>query len=423
MAHYSPRVLPEAFDVGGVIGQMLEGYDAGRQQRQETRSRKRRERLEDEDRSRRERQGRAEDLALPGAMTLGEALDRYQLTGGTLARVGNAAEQNVPLEFERPESQSLADFIPNRVPGAEPTGRELGGYTFQERAPYMTASGAVVSPQRAREQQTLATILDEQLKQSFKETPEERAARLEADARAGVRGKRLTPEQLAEDLDYAGKLAAAKRAPETPGEPEPPKSLNLLNRQITDTQRRLDFAFSTNLMPEERDGKVDPLAQAVYNEGRRRQRALETRMDSLVTERDRLSRDYMIKAGVAPPARDSLNIMDRTRVPPPATAEIPDVFKRPRGAMPRLDVTKPPTEERPIAIPDRQPPATDEGFRELSSEVQPPAADTTAQDVIPRASTPDEVPSDDILRALTRRFGKDADAVIAELKRLGYGTD
>ncbi len=43
--------------------------------------------------------------------------------------------------------------------------------------------------------------------------------------------------------------------------------------------------------------------------------------------------------------------------------------------------------------------------------------------VIPRASTPNEVPSDDILKNLVQRFGEDEEAIVAELKRLGYRTD
>lgn len=43
--------------------------------------------------------------------------------------------------------------------------------------------------------------------------------------------------------------------------------------------------------------------------------------------------------------------------------------------------------------------------------------------VIPRASTPNEVPSDDILQKLVQRFGEDEEAIVAELKRLGYRTD
>ena len=49
---------------------------------------------------------------------------------------------------------------------------------------------------------------------------------------------------------------------------------------------------------------------------------------------------------------------------------------------------------------------------------RPPSASA-----IPRASTPNEVPSDDILKNLVQRFGEDEEAIVAELKRLGYRTD
>ena len=46
MSRYSPTVLEQPFDLGGIINQMMEGYYGGRQMKRETRSRKRQEERE-----------------------------------------------------------------------------------------------------------------------------------------------------------------------------------------------------------------------------------------------------------------------------------------------------------------------------------------------------------------------------------------
>ncbi len=48
MGPYSPTVLPEAFDLGGIIDQIAGGVVSGRQRKEERRRVKRQERREDE---------------------------------------------------------------------------------------------------------------------------------------------------------------------------------------------------------------------------------------------------------------------------------------------------------------------------------------------------------------------------------------
>ena len=56
MSRYSPTVLEQPFDLGGIISQMMEGYYGGRQMKRETRSRKRQEEREMVSRCSRRRQ-------------------------------------------------------------------------------------------------------------------------------------------------------------------------------------------------------------------------------------------------------------------------------------------------------------------------------------------------------------------------------
>ena len=56
MSRYSPTVLEQPFDLGGIISQMMEGYYGGRQMKRETRSRKRPEEREMVSRCSRRRQ-------------------------------------------------------------------------------------------------------------------------------------------------------------------------------------------------------------------------------------------------------------------------------------------------------------------------------------------------------------------------------
>ncbi len=215
MGCFSPTVRNEAFDLGGILDQLAGNYFGGRQQKEDRRRVVRQERREDEADNRYLRGLRAADLAEPGARNLAEYLgdpQAAQITQESLAQIGNAAEPNAPIAFERPA----------------PTQVELPDGSFitaQERAPHVTASGIVMDPQAARREQTLSTVLDEQLRRSFDkpaETAEERAARLEADERARVSGRRLTPEQRGEDVAHAGDLADARRAPGKPREVAPP---------------------------------------------------------------------------------------------------------------------------------------------------------------------------------------------------------
>ncbi len=299
MSRYSPTVLEQPFDLGGVIDQMMEGYYGGRQRKQEARSRRRQEEIEERQENRYMAALKAEALARPGAMTLGEGLDRYPLTGSTLARVGNAAEQNVPLEFERPEPQSLADFIP----GAE---GKAGEYMFQDRAPYMIGPDVVMDPGRARQERMQESMLGHHLKQ-YLEGPQP-----------------WEPTTREEQIEFGRDTAAAQRAPEQPkpwepmtrdeqldfkrdttaigaGGPEPPKSLKLLDRQIADA----DFALSRlwSFKPSTPTKDSDSVVRGAFNAWQRQWDLEEARSDSLNTLRDRISRDYMIEEGVVPPER------------------------------------------------------------------------------------------------------------------------
>ena len=358
MSRYSPTVLPEPLYLGDILREGLSGFLGARQQKEERRRVKRQEGIEDRQNRYLEDFARERDLAQPGARTLGAHFadpNAIPLTQETLRTVGRADTDRVPLEFERPAPQSLADFIPSYAPGTSPpiplipghdpniernpepipghdpnVERKPSEYMFQGRAPHLTASGIVMDPQAARSEQTLGTVLDAQLKQRltgpqpWKPTTREEQIDFTRDTAAAGRPP-VTPRNIdplsPEGIRASGQRATATRAPT---EPEPPKSIGLLDRQIADTQRRLDFAYTTNPVPEpERDGKVDPLKQKIFDEGERRSRLLEARMDSLVTVRDRVSRDFQVREGVVP-----------ERPTTPAAAESAGLFTRLQGALP-----------------------------------------------------------------------------------------
>lgn len=168
MGRFSPTVLPREFDFGSIIDRAAQGYQFGRGLRRERRQEQERQ----EDRNRYLASLRAQDLAQPGASTLGEAVDRLNvarldpdfhpetadefrqdpsaLTPETLARVGSARERDVPIDFTAPEPTEVT----------LPSGETM---PFQERAPYLSGTGIVMDPQRARRERTLGAYLDQQM--------------------------------------------------------------------------------------------------------------------------------------------------------------------------------------------------------------------------------------------------------------------
>jgi hypothetical protein len=198
MARFGPTVLPREVDFGGILDRVQEGYYRGRGLREDRRHRRQdeqRERERQEDRSRYLRALRAQDLSQPGASTLSDYMDeslqvgadkpvelseraqpRFRgrematlresphsearsreqavagspLTEETLRRVGQASETDVPIEFRRPEP----------TPVRLPSGRRA---MLRDRAPYLTESGVVMDPRRAREERSLSAALDLEL--------------------------------------------------------------------------------------------------------------------------------------------------------------------------------------------------------------------------------------------------------------------
>jgi len=373
--------------------------------KEDRRRRARQEQIEDEDRNLYRRSLRAADLGRPGARTIGTQVTDPQstpLTSASLRAMGDANVETVRPEFERPE--------PTKV-------QMLGGGTMmmQERAPYETESGIIIDPSAARREQNLGTVLAAQTKRGItgpEPTGKEKAKQVEIEARARLMGGRKTPEMLTEDVAHERRMTAARR---TTGGEGPPKSVTLIEKQIDDTRRNMDLAYSMNPVPEPgRGGEVDPVQQAAYDEGTRRQEQLQARMDSLTTERDRIVGDYQVEEGVVPRVlRGPSEIEPPTRLPvaapiyaqPPRTTERPDLFT---GIQRAVAGAGPPGAA--AQAPGASPPAA------------PAPVTPTGPEDIPRAATPGESPSDDILIKLLERFGEDEAGMLAELKRLGYST-
>ncbi len=215
MSRWSPTVIDEGFDLGGIIDRIVQGYGAGRQQKEDRRRVKRQEKREDRDENRLLARLKAEARAEPGARDLAEFLgdpESVPTTLETRTRVGRADQPTVPIAFERPAPTEI------KVPGQEEPIR------FQERAPYITAPGVVMDPSAARGEQTLSTALDEQMKRRFdepSETPEARIGRIGDEAEARARGTAAgtpdkTPEVSPPTLKAA--LEAIRAVYGTPGE-------------------------------------------------------------------------------------------------------------------------------------------------------------------------------------------------------------
>ena len=193
MSRWSPTVIDEGFDLAGILDRMIGGYDAGRQSKKEARSRKLQEEREERDENRYLRSLREGDLARLGARDLAEYLgdpESVPTTLETRTRVGRADQPTVPIAFERPAPTEI------KVPGQEEP------IMFQERAPHVTASGVVIDPSAARREQTLGTVLDEQMKRRFDEP------------------QPWKPTTREEQIDFTRDTSAAGRAPEKP-EPRP----------------------------------------------------------------------------------------------------------------------------------------------------------------------------------------------------------
>lgn len=107
----------------------------------------RRQKLAQEDRDRQLADRTAQDMAQPGARRLADvAADEF--SPETVARVANAGDETFggptsPISFKPPAPVTTMDAAGKPV-------------TFQESAPFITSSGVVESPQRAREQQIAA---------------------------------------------------------------------------------------------------------------------------------------------------------------------------------------------------------------------------------------------------------------------------
>ncbi len=228
MGRFSPTVRPEPFDVPGIFDRAIRGYEVGRGIRRD----RRHEREDEEDRNRYLAALRAQELSQPGASTLTEGLQRLNretlspdfqpgtadrpndfrgdpsaLTPETLQRVGRAGEASVPLQFRQP------DPINVNLPSGETA-------TYQERSPYMGASGVLMDPSRARQEQMLGRYLDAQTFRSPEpwELPqEEQEQRLDWRRRVGEAGRapdelepwELSPEDQKKYLEFEGARARA----------------------------------------------------------------------------------------------------------------------------------------------------------------------------------------------------------------------
>jgi hypothetical protein len=342
MSRYSPAILPETFDLASILERIASGYELARSQRRQ-RLREQREdeeyRQRLEDRNRYLRQLRQQELAQPGTTTLSayltdelaraarepapqpsesvvsfrgrplktletdprvvelrrrQAMAEGPLTPETLKRVGQADEMGLELEFKTPP--------PTRV--------EVLGRTFEVpgRAPYVTAFGNVVDPQRAAREATVARALEEYEKRiAALPTPQEleaEAARAEAIARGQRLGRRPTPEERREDLRYAEELArrtgllaqrtaAAARAPVE----RTPAGLAALERQIEDQRRYIETLNRTIFPPLNPNDEVE---QEAYRSALTRLQDAMAELDALMAERDSLARELRGAAPITP---------------------------------------------------------------------------------------------------------------------------
>lgn len=121
------------------------------------------------------------------------------------------------------------------------------------------------------------------------------------------------------------------------GEPEPPKSIGLIERQVASASRDVDLAdlISPKRPESGKNGEVDPVLQAAFEVGQRRVNTAQARLDSLSTVYDRMVGGFMEKEGVAPerpappdirPGHHGAAVL--------SPAESPDFFMRLQGALP-----------------------------------------------------------------------------------------
>jgi hypothetical protein len=321
MSRFSPTVLPQPFDLGSVLERIASGYQLARSQRRE-RIREAREdeayRQQIEDRNRYLRSLAEADLARPGVSTLpsylserlGEAAQapaptapavsfrgrelatlqtdpRLQnqfreqalrdspLTPETLSRVARADEAEVPLTFKTPP----------------PTTVRVGNRTFElpGAAPYLTAMGNVMDPERARREASLARALEQyENRLAALPLPEEIAAEAErarALSRARHEGTLPTPEERQAELDYAAARArvTGQYAQRTgAGAGRTPLSLAALERQIDDTRALLETLNRTTYPPMNPDDEVE---QEAYRSSLKRMDQLRAELDDLMAQR------------------------------------------------------------------------------------------------------------------------------------------
>lgn len=330
MARWSPTVLPQPLDLGSVLDRIAQGYALGMSLSDQRRRRELEQRQlqeHEEDRKRMLDQLRAEDLAKPGASTLADYLERYleraankptrfspaaqpTFRGTPLATLTGSPQAEARFREEAEASSPLLPSALRRVASAEDTGVTIdfkrpppvtvtlpGGRTaqFQDRAPYLTPSGIVIDPQRAREEATLAKALEAyESRLAQLPTPEEieadvRRARLIA--RAEAEGRRPTPQEREEDIDYQRRLAQATGLYEQRTRPPTtvqriPISVQALDRQIEDTRRLLQTLNSTAYRPAD---PTDTLAAKVYEQNLRQIHELSEQLKELMKRRNDLT--------------------------------------------------------------------------------------------------------------------------------------
>lgn len=334
MGRFSPTVLPEPINLGYAIDRAAEGFLTSKLRKEDRRRLRRQEEREDREHNRYLRSLREAALREPGARTVGQQIDDPKgppITQTSLRPVANANLGDfLTLEWERPAPAPIIPAEGRRMLGREDLQPAIP--SIQDRAPYMT-SGIVISPRAAREERTLATMLDKQIGQYMGPTREEELERIRDEAAARLEGGRPTPGMLEEDVTQAERIAAARRAPEEEEGLEAPQSLEMLETQIDDAIRRLQLVQRTfDFGPPEadREGNVDPVEQTAYDAVVRRQRILNERIVLLNRQRDEIVRSFMVEEGHTVPPEPT-----RGR----AVATVGNLFGRLTGALPRREVT------------------------------------------------------------------------------------
>lgn len=308
MGRFSPTVHPEPIRFSEVLSTYLDERDRKRRQRTEETAAATAERERLEDRQRAQADVKARDLLQPGARTLAEHLrdlDQYDLTdptaaGGpltteTLARVGNAAADQVPLEFRTPPAEKVqisGQAKPMLRQDLAEHLREANPMLRQDRAPVITGSGVVIDPRAARREASLASALEREAK--FGDL------RRELDLRESYEPER--PKTVKEQLAF--KRRAARAEAEGRGGTGTPVALTALERQIDDARQQLSTMGMLTAYP---PGKDDWAGRARHDRQRAEMDEIQQRLAGLERRRDAAVRQL----GGQPPA-----LLER-RAPPP----------------------------------------------------------------------------------------------------------